>query len=363
MRVLVATDSWTGLRSRQVGTALARAWAGLGDEVAVIPMGTAGAGFRQAFEDLREAAGLDILAPSLPDAGADRWTTGSEPLGRLIAGLPADGGRVVIELSRAPWRDGGRGMVEYLRSRTGREGRQGRARLPIVVTTAEQAGLELTGLRGVVSLEGRAERMDPARMLALDQALCDWAEELTGDPEAGTVPGSGALGGIGLAVSALGGQVTTGPRLLLDLADARRTVSQADLVVTGCEHLDFQTLGGEVVTQVLKLAEPLGVPVIAVPLTSEVSARELRQARLEAAAPLDGGPVGGAADMVAVTAAAGPVARTWHWGAGGTSFPTPLTLGADETESRPAPTDPSRRRAPSPEAIRGPFDHQWSRPI
>ncbi|WP_147243189.1 glycerate kinase [Acidipropionibacterium virtanenii] len=308
------TDAWSCLSSRQVGTALGRAWAGLGDEVAVIPMGKAGDGFQRALADLPEAGRVDLIAPEFPAAGEDQWSADSAPLGHRLAELPVEPGRhQVIELAEAPWRDGGRGMIAYLR---GHGHLLGAGRWPgplTLVTTSDQACLELTGLRGVVSVEGRAEGMDPARMLSLDQDLCDWARELTGDADAGAAPGTGAAGGIGLAISALGGRITTGPRLLLDLAGARRSAAEADLVVTGCEELNFGTLGGEVVAEVLELAEPLGVPVIAVPLASEVSARELRQAGLEAATPLDCGPVTGPQGLPAITAAAGPVARTWHW--------------------------------------------------
>lgn len=291
MRVLVATDSWpgTGLDSMTVGSALARAWADLGDEVAVIPMGAAGRGFGRCVEQL---TGARTLCPDLPPAGPDRWTASSRPLvgclRRAMAPVGVQGRCPILEIAAAPWRDGGRGAAPALEP-------------PVtLVTTREECERPLTGLRGLVSVEGRIEGMDPARMLSLDQQLCDWAYQLTGRPDAGTAPGSGAVGGLGLAVSALGGQITTGPRFLMAAADAETTAAGADLIVTGCRDLDMMTLESEVVSSVAELAGRVGVPVIAVSRTSSVSARELRESGLEAAMPVG-------------ASGAGPVARTWHW--------------------------------------------------
>lgn len=313
MRVLVATDSWPALDSRAVGpaldsravgTALARAWAGLGDEVAVIPLGAAGRGFGRCLGQL---TGARALSPRLPGGGPDRWTASSAPLGEYLRGaIEASGQRPVLEIPSAPWRDGGRGMAGTL-------GLPGTPSVPMsLITTAEEAERPLTGLRGLVSVEGRAEGMDPARMLRLDQELCEWAEELTGLPDAGTAPGSGAAGGVGLLVSAIGGEVTTGTRFLLDAAGAEATAAGADLIVTGCEELDAMSLAEEVVATVTALGGRVGVPVIAVTRTNSVSARELREAGLEAAQPLGPG-TGEPVDIAELTRRAEPVARTWHW--------------------------------------------------
>lgn len=315
MRLLVATDSWRDVGSRRVGAALARAWSALGDEVAVLPMGTAGAGFGRALSQLPEGRRLDVICPRLPEPSRpqDRWEASSAVLAPALTGARAGRGPLLLELADAPWRDGGRGLARELGIDGAGGGSEPKSRPLHLVTTAEQAAQPLTGLRGVVSVEGRQQGMDPARMLALDQALCDWAAELTGDPAAGQTPGSGAAGGLGLLVSASGGTVTTGPQVLLEVAGARATIAGADLVVTGCDHLDFATLAGEVISGVIAAASPLGVPVIAVPRSSEVSARELRQAGLEAALPLDVEGIGGAARPEQITEAAGPIARTWHW--------------------------------------------------
>lgn len=310
----MATDSWHGADSQQVGAALGRAWRALDDEVAVLPMGTAGGGFRRALSELPEGRGVDVLAPRLPRPARpeDRWEEGSEVLAPDLT-CASGRGPLLLELADAPWRDGGRGLARRLGITGLGGGAESKGRRLDLVTTAEQAARPLTGLRGVVSVEARQQGMDPARMLSLDQALCDWAAELTGDPASGETPGSGAAGGLGLLVSAIGGTVTTGPQILMDLAGARATMAAADLVVTGCDHLDFATLAGEVIAGVIAAASPLGVPVIAVPRSTEVSARELRQAGLEAALPLDREEIAGPWSLEQITRAARPIARTWHW--------------------------------------------------
>ncbi len=337
MRVLLATDCWpgddgrAGLDSWTVGTALARAWADLGDEIAVIPVGAAGAGFAGCLGRLAQVLGTGTEHPVAlsPDVGRspgmirtdpDPWKASSAPLADCLTQLmptqPASRRPTVLELADVPWRDGGRGMATAL----GLAGSTGSrpALLPdTLVTTAEEVQRPLTGLRGLVSVEGREEGMDPARMLGLDQRLCDWAAELTGDADAGTVPGTGAAGGVGLVISALGGQITTGSRYLLDLAGAATTISSADLVVTGCRDLTMMSLDQEVVSTLTMMAGQAGVPVIAVTLTNTLPARQLRESGLEAALPI--GPEGelpgsgGAVTAAELTRRAAPVARTWHW--------------------------------------------------
>lgn len=342
------TDAWGSVPSASVGTALGRAWAARGARVAVVPLGAVdvpptgagdgvGTGFARAWADLHHGeaqvvrvGGFDVLTerdgsrllvrPSLGAPDETRWETDSSVLAQVLDQVVGDGvDHVVLELDEVPWRDGGRGFVSSWRA--GRAWPRG-VRVDLA-TSADRARAALTGLRGVVSLEGRGQGMDPARMLQLDQDLCDWAEEFTGDPRAGEQPGSGAAGGVGLTVLARGGVVTTGPGLLMADADVERTLAGADLVVTGCPELNFGTMGGEVVADVTAAAAEHGVPVLAVVGRNWISARELRQMGLEAAQPLldevgghDGGPAEETpwqADPTWLTRAVEPVVRTWSW--------------------------------------------------
>ena len=159
------------------------------------------------------------------------------------------------------------------------------------MVNSRAAETQLTGLRGVVSTEGRAELMDADEMLRRDRELCEWAGELTDDDSSGQTPGAGAAGGLGMAVMARGGRVCTGTALLMEHAHAAATMDAADLVVTGCTEVNFGTMGGEVVTTVTQLAAGHMVPVIVVAGSVTASSRELRQTGIEDAQALFEGEV------------------------------------------------------------------------
>lgn len=364
MRVLVVTDGWGQLSSATVGTALGRAWSQLDAQVAVVPVGVCGAGFSQAWADahharlehvvvsgsalvgdevvgdggqttparapssrsscaeadalsgndidvtVARAAGQVLIRPELPDLGQRRWNESSAVLANVVDGLTSPDEHIVLELGQVPWRDGGRGAVEA--------GDSWLERTTLVVNS-RAAETQLTGLRGVVSTEGRAELMDADEMLRRDRELCEWAGELTDDDSSGQTPGAGAAGGLGMAVMARGGRVCTGTALLMEHAHAAATMDAADLVVTGCTELNFGTMGGEVVTTVTQLAAGHMVPVIVVAGSVTASSRELRQTGIEDAQALfEGEVLDPEAQLVAVdpqwiTARTLPVARTWCW--------------------------------------------------
>ncbi|HSN44044.1 MAG TPA: hypothetical protein VLR88_08310, partial [Propionibacteriaceae bacterium] len=69
MRVVVATAAFAQLTPASTGAALARAWAGLGAEVAVVPLGEAGAGFATAWEELTGGRCV-VVHPDSPTAAS-----------------------------------------------------------------------------------------------------------------------------------------------------------------------------------------------------------------------------------------------------------------------------------------------------
>ena len=107
-------------------------------------------------------------------------------LANVVDGLTSPDEHIVLELGQVPWRDGGRGAVEA--------GDSWLERTTLVVNS-RAAETQLTGLRGVVSTEGRAELMDADEMLRRDRELCEWVGELTDDDSSGQTPGAGAAGG------------------------------------------------------------------------------------------------------------------------------------------------------------------------
>ena len=115
-------------------------------------------------------------------------------------------------------------------------------------------------------------------MLAIDAALERFAK--LADPASANAPGSGACGGLGFAVLALGGRLTTGPRLALESASPGRRL---DLVVTGCEVFDFASRGGGVLAESARVAEEALCPCVALAGEVMIGSREMRTMGMESA--------------------------------------------------------------------------------
>lgn len=80
-----------------------------------------------------------------------------------------------------------------------------------------------------------------------------------------SVPGAGAAGGLGGALSAfLNAKLVPGIDLLLDMLHFKQEIADADLIITGEGKLDRQTLMGKVPCGILKAAQEKNIPVIAI---------------------------------------------------------------------------------------------------
>lgn len=346
MRVVVATDRYPALSSARAGAALAEAWRDRGAQVAVVPVGVAGAGLGDALVDLWGASTwllqvgdrtvtvgvaaskgrLDLvvsLERGADDTRGPHWGGTSAVVGQAIrAALDESGveGAVrwlVVEVAAPTWQDGGLGMLVELglvlsdhapradlsRDHVPRDDLPRHDRTPgsldlapvrsrlagaslVLAAPVDGAAAPLVGLRGITSLAAHAHGpFDPALMLARDQGLVDLGAA-AGAADLATAPGSGAVGGLGWAVLALGGRVVTGPGLCRELAELDATVARADLVVTGGDRLDFGTMGGDVLTELRAVAEAALRPLVVVAGENFISSRELRSMGVEAAYPV-----------------------------------------------------------------------------
>ena len=117
---------------------------------------------------------------------------------------------------------------------------------------ATELSQPLLGLRGITSLRGRPAGLDTETLLRTDAALEQLARLAA--PRLMSSPGAGACGGLGLAVLALGGRLTTGPAVTFGSAVGQAALPGADLVVTGCSAFDFATRGGGVVAAAAEAA-------------------------------------------------------------------------------------------------------------
>ena len=327
MRVAVCSDGIGALGPAVTSVAVARAFAERGCHVAVVPIGAARGGAAAALADLVDAEHTELTALATP-AGAvavsssstagdvvvvvesdapDRpdLSGSSAPLGAVLGSL-GPVGRLWIDPGPVAWHDGGAGLLEALGGSDAARQRFTGTEIVLLVPD-DEATRPLTGLRGLTSVVRRAEGDDVARLLATDQRLADVAAALGIDPDE---PGTGARGGLGAAVRALGGRILTGPQACAELAGLAATIAAADLVVTGCDRFDFGTFGGGAVTHVATLAEASQTPVIVVAGHNHVSARELRTFGVESGHSL-AATAGETPDAAAITAAVAPIAASW----------------------------------------------------
>ncbi len=183
---------------------------------------------------------------------------------RLLVGL---GGSVSI--------DGGLGLMQALGATAvdsqGREVTTGGCGLgdvrsvDIGPAVARLAGVELVVLCDV---NARLLGEDGARLYmaqkgaddAMAQRLALGLENLAAkvSPEAAQRDGAGAAGGLGFALSALGGQLVAGAPWILAATDAHERIAAADIVVTGEGRLDAQTAQGKLPHAVGTIATAAG---------------------------------------------------------------------------------------------------------
>jgi glycerate 2-kinase len=352
MRILVATDAIGALSSPQAGELIASGWRPHGD-VSVLPVGEAGSGFVAAYADLADVDlstelvdGLVVTTGAGSDSGlvqilgSDHGTGipyghTSQPLGHAIATLidqqaPA---QLVVDLASLWVHDAGAGLLAALGASGDRpldrgvDGLHGLSQLDLaparallgdtelvgVVPAAERDQL-LLGLRGITAQAGREANAEPELMLRTDAALETFAGLAAGSQA--TVPGAGACGGLGFAVLALGGRLSTGPALALESVAGQAALRGTDLIVTGCSVFDFASRGGGVVAAMAEAASAALSPCIAIAGEVLIGSREMRTMGIEAAYAVREStrdqPTGDVSEeQLAQTAHR--VARSWSW--------------------------------------------------
>lgn len=351
MRILIATDAIGPHSSAEAGTAIAQGWRATAPDadLAVLPIGEAGAGLCDAYAALHNAQAelttdetgslirvlpteegvlLAVAAANPPEENLGLpLSATSAAVGAALAEVLADRPqKVLVDLGELHCHDAGAGILAGLGARADRpldEGAEALAGMTwldlapvrelvgdtelVAVVRSELAGQHLLGLRGITSLRGRASDLDPRRMLAIDETLERFANLCA--PEAALLPGAGADGAYALA--ALGGSITTGPAVCADAAGLSRSLELADLLVTGATGFDFGTAGGPVVRFLADRAEEATRPCIALATQVWISAREMRQFGIEAAYAMEREPDGVTTTDLSEFAAR--VARSWRF--------------------------------------------------
>jgi len=191
----------------------------------------------QAVVEAAAAIGLPLLAAD----ELDPLRASSRGFGELIrAALDGGATGLVLGLGGSATVDGGAGLREGLDS------------LPVPATVLCDVA---TRLVDAARLYGPQKGASPQDVAALERRLLAM-EEL--QPYA-ALPGSGAAGGLGAALAALGADLVPGADAVLDLVGFDARASACDLVVTGEGTVDAMTAEGKAPGAVARRCAAAGV--------------------------------------------------------------------------------------------------------
>ncbi|MFE1368368.1 glycerate kinase [Streptomyces anulatus] len=306
------------------GTAEALALAGGGRLVPVTATGPVGEpvashfallggpGPLTAVVEMAAVAGLALVPPGLRHPGA----TTTYGVGELIrAALDAGARRILVGCGDSGTSDGGAGALQALGARLtdrhDRELRRGGGALH-ELERIDPSGLDprlartellvacnpynvLCGKRGVARVFGPQKGATPAEVELLSAGLERLADVLTRDlapaftPATGapaidlrTAPGTGASGGLGAGLAAVGARLLPRYDVLLDGLDLDARLARADFVITAEGALDHQTVRGKIPAEVARRAHAAGVPVLVLAGTIGPGAQDVRAVGVDA---------------------------------------------------------------------------------
>lgn len=253
-----------------------------------------------AVVEMAAVAGLSLVPRALRDPGA----TTTYGVGELIrAALDTGVRRVLIGCGDSGTSDGGAGALQALGARLldadGAELPRGGRELTRL-DRIDASGLDprlrevellvacnpfnvLCGERGVARVFGPQKGATPEQVEELSAALENWAYVLTRDlrdvaptrTDLHTGPGTGASGGLGAGLAALGARLLPRFEVLLSHLDLDARLARADLVITAEGALDLQTPRGKVPAEVARRAKLHGRPVLALAGTLGEGAHEV----------------------------------------------------------------------------------------
>ncbi|WP_329121464.1 glycerate kinase family protein [Streptomyces sp. NBC_01353] len=237
-----------------------------------------------AVVEMAAVAGLSLVPPGRRDPGA----TTTFGVGELIrAALDAGARRILVGCGDSGTSDGGAGALQALGARLldtegvelllGGGALNRLARIDTHGLDPRLASTELLvacnpynvlcGERGVARVFGPQKGASPERVEELSAALERWAavlgRDLPGPVDLRTAPGTGASGGLGAGLAALGARLLPRFEVLLDRIDLDARLARADLVITAEGALDGQTVRGKIPAEVAHRAKAHGVPVLA----------------------------------------------------------------------------------------------------
>jgi glycerate kinase len=226
------------------------------------------------------ASGLDLAGGA---EGNDPVGATSRGTGELVAAALDEGARrVIVSLGGSATTDGGLGTVEVLDRYAPFDGRDGR---PEVLVACDVR----TAFRDAAVVFGPQKGASAEQIVELTARLDRLAEIYRGryGVVVADVPGSGAAGGLGGALAALGARLVPGFGLIAEHTGLAEAVRAADAVVTGEGKLDAESFNGKVVGGVLELVHRHGVPALVVAGVVDDSARDMVAGRVASVSLLE----------------------------------------------------------------------------
>jgi len=283
MRIVVAPDKFKGTANAgDIASTIGEGLRADGHDVVVIPMADGGDGTLDALgganrtttvagpngepveAQWRLSKGVAViemaLASGLVLAGGpddnDALNATTRGTGELITTAIARGAkRIIVGLGGSATTDGGLGAVEAIGS------------------PARLRGIDVEVATDVNTLFADAARVfgpqkgaTPAQVAFLEARLHGLAERYRDDfgVDVEQVRGSGAAGGLGGGLVALGATIVSGFDLIAEELGLFEHIEQADLVITGEGRLDAESFDGKVVGGVTEMAHEVGARVVVV---------------------------------------------------------------------------------------------------
>ena len=125
----------------------------------------------------------------------------------------------------------------------------------------------LTGKDGATFVYGRQKGATDEDLDLLEKGMKNYEKKLqdTFGTETSKLPGAGAAGGMGAALTAFcGAELTSGIEAILKTKNFEEKIKGADIVITGEGRVDSQSVYGKAVQGVAETAKRQGIPVICV---------------------------------------------------------------------------------------------------
>ena len=208
---------------------------------------------RTAVVEMARAAGLQLVGGV---EGNDAVAATTAGVGELVNEAIRQGARrVVVGLGGSATTDGGEGAVAVIE-------RVGLPRNVDVIAACDVTTTFVDAARVFAPQKGASPAEVELLTRRLERLAQVYQERYGIDVR--DLPGSGAAGGLGGGLAALGATLVPGFEVVADALELEERIGAADLVVTGEGLLDEQSFHGKAVGGVVELAARAGVPSLVV---------------------------------------------------------------------------------------------------